>query len=62
MPGPKHETPRRPGNRPDPNGNPRKQNKKQAARLAARLGDIPKKQGDFLRYSYRVPGSQNRKK
>lgn len=62
MPGPKAESPRKPGNRPDPNGDARKPNAKVARRLAARQGDIPKKQGDFLKYSYRTPGSQNRKK
>lgn len=56
MPGPKHNTPRTAGNRPDRQGNPRKANRKQAARLAARLEGAP--HGD----QFTKPGSQNRKK
>ena len=56
MPGPRHATPRRPGNRPDPEGNPRKENRKAAARLAARTASAP------LGAGFTMPGSQNRKK
>lgn len=64
MPGPKHAIPRKPGKRPDPNGNPRVPNRKSAARLAARqaaFDEILNKpylagQGMF----FRRPGSQKR--
>lgn len=56
MPGPKHQSPRNPGNRLDPEGNPRKKNRKQAARLAARTAAAP------LGPAFTAPGSQNRKK
>lgn len=61
MPGPKHETPRRPGARPDPEGNPRVPNRKQAKRLAARQAEFKDVMPDS-RNKCHMPGSQNRKK
>lgn len=61
MPGPKHGTPRRPGARPDPNGNARKPNRKQAAKLARRqAGYVPVNPQNGQKMH--MPGSQNRKK
>jgi len=61
MPGPKSTTPRKPGPRPDQNGNPRKPNAKQAARLAARVAAVPKTNDKFSG-GWNTPGSQNRHK
>ena len=61
MPGPKHGTPRRPGNRPDPNGDPRKPNAKQAKRLKARQNEYQPVMPNS-RFKCHVPGSQNRNK
>lgn len=63
MPGPKHATPRRPGNRPDPNGDARKPNRKGAARLAKRQAIFDAiKPGDPALGGMTRPGSQNRNK
>lgn len=56
MPGPKHQTPRNPGPRLDPEGNPRKANRRQAARLSRR--QTAAVHGD----GFHFPGSQNRNK
>lgn len=61
MPGPNHGTPRKAGDRPDPNGNPRKGERKQTKRLAARIAAFNSgKSGEGL--LCHTPGSQNRKK
>lgn len=70
MPGPKSASPRKPGPRPDPNGNPRKQNAKAAARLAVRMKGFEERSniartvagGEKLVPMMNKPGSQNRKK
>lgn len=61
MPGPKHGTPRRPGARPDPNGNPRVPNRKAAKRLEARKNAFQPAMPDS-RLKCHMPGSQNRNK
>lgn len=65
MPGPKHGTPRRSGNRNDPNGHARKPERKSAAKLAKRQESVPSS-GYYttgVKTSFFTkPGSQNRKK
>jgi hypothetical protein len=61
MPGPKHGTPRKAGDRPDPNGNARKPNRKQAAKLAKRREGFVNRNTQNGQEMH-LPGSQNRKK
>lgn len=61
MPGPKHGTPRRPGARPDQNGNARVPNRKQAAKLAQRQSGYVERNSQNQQTMHK-PGSQNRKK
>ncbi len=61
MPGPKHGTPRKAGDRPDPEGNARVPNAKQAKRLAARQAAFQPQMPDSRQVCH-MPGSQNRKK
>lgn len=61
MPGPKHGIPRKPGDRPDPNGDARVPNRKVAARLARRQAEYTERNSQNGQAQHR-PGSQNRKK